>query len=235
MRILVLLMILSLACTKQGGERSRAALPPGPSQPVTVVRTYLALGDSYTIGQSVKETERFPAQTAAILRQEGVSIGDPVYLARTGWTTSNLQSAIAGLEPSSAFDAVTLLIGVNDQYQGMDTGGYARRFTQLLDKAIQLARGNKSHVFVLSIPDYSATPFVPASEKERVRREIGWFNDINRRITTDAGVSYTDITPSTREAETNTALVAGDGLHPSGLEYGKWAALLAPKMKAVLQ
>lgn len=197
-------------------------------------KTYLALGDSYTIGQSVTENARFPAQTVSILRQYGIKINDPVYIAQTGWTTVALQQTIAAQNPSPNFDVVSLLIGVNDQYQRLDTGGYAARFAQLLDKSIQLAKGKKSNVFVLSIPDYSATPFVSNSDKARVSMEIDWFNTINKRITQAEGVSYTDITPSTRQAATNPSLIASDNLHPSGTEYRKWADSLAPKMKAVL-
>ena len=132
------------------------------------------------------------------------------------------------------FDVVTLLIGVNDQYQRVDTNTYATRFTQLLEKAIQLAKGKKTKVFVLSIPDYSVTPFVALADKSRVSAEIDWFNTINKRITLSYNVSYTDITASTRQAATNPSLTASDNLHPSGSEYRKWAEMLTPKMKAVL-
>lgn len=108
------------------------------------VKTYLALGDSYTIGQSVAVTGRFPAQTVALLRQNGLLVADPVYIAQTGWTTANLQNAITAQNVAPVFDIVTLLIGVNDQYQRMDTSGYALRFSQLLEKAIQLAKGKKN-------------------------------------------------------------------------------------------
>ncbi len=198
-------------------------------------KTYLALGDSYTIGQSVAMEGRFPAQTVAILRQNGLRVADPVYIAQTGWTTSNLQAAINTQNPAPTYDMVSLLIGVNDQYQRMDTAGYAIRFTQLLERAILLARGRRDRVFVLSIPDYSVTPFVPAASKQRVSTEIDAFNGINSRITTSYGVSYTNITPSSREGATNPTLIAGDGLHPSDLEYKKWAELLAPKIRTSLQ
>lgn len=237
MRCISFLVILfaAISCTK---SNSTATVPPKDStavMPPAVVKTYLALGDSYTIGQSVTASERFPAQTVALLRQEGMAVADPIYIAQTGWTTGSLQTAIATQNPPSTFDIVSLLIGVNDQYQHMDTTGYTLRFTQLLEKSISLAGGNKSHVFVLSIPDYSVTPFVPASEKERVSREVDEFNSVNKRITTAYNISYTDITVSSREGATNSALIAGDGLHPSGLEYKKWAELLAPKIKAALQ
>ncbi len=232
--LLLLLMIwFGFSCTKKSA--ASVAENPVSGTPAGAVKTYLALGDSYTIGQSVEANERFPAQTVALLKQQGINIADPVYIAQTGWTTGNLQNAIATQNPPATYDVVSLLIGVNDQYQRMDTGGYATRFTQLLEKAIQLAKGKRTNVFVLSIPDYSVTPFVPASDKMRVRTEIDWFNAINQRITTNYGISYTDITTSSREGETNAALIARDGLHPSGLEYKKWAELLAPKIKAALQ
>ena len=228
-RFLVLSLLISLffSCNKNTSTSPIVIIPPN-------IKTYLALGDSYTIGQSVSPSERFPMQTVNILKQQGIVLADPVYIAQTGWTTTNLQNAIATQNPSPTYDVVSLLIGVNDQYQGMDTAGYAIRFTQLLEKSIQLAKGMKSNVFVLSIPDYSVTPFVSSGNKARVRMEVDWFNTINKRITLAYGVSYTDITPSTREAESNPALLANDNLHPSGLEYKKWAEMLAPKVKAVL-
>ena len=228
--ILVIIISFFFSCSKKTVSPT-VSVPPT----ITPVKTYLALGDSYTIGQSVAANERFPAQTVSLLKQQGINMTDPVYIAQTGWTTANLESAIASQNPPSTFDVVSLLIGVNDQYQGLDTSGYALRFTQLLEKAIQLAGGKKSNVFVLSIPDYSATPFVAAVNKSKVSMEIDWFNDINKRITATYNVSYTDITPSTREAVTNAALVANDNLHPSGLEYKKWAEMLAPKMSVVLK
>ena len=228
--ILVIIISFFFSCSKKTVSPT-VSVPPT----ITPVKTYLALGDSYTIGQSVAANERFPAQTVSLLKQQGINMTDPVYIAQTGWTTANLQSAIASQNPPATFDVVSLLIGVNDQYQGMDTSGYALRFTQLLEKAIQLTGGKKSNVFVLSIPDYSATPFVAAVNKSKVSMEIDWFNDINKRITATYNVSYTDITPSTREAASNAALVANDNLHPSGLEYKKWAEMLAPKMSAVLK
>ena len=227
--IIIILLSLFFSCNKKTVAPT-VSVPPT----ITPAKTYLALGDSYTIGQSVSANERFPAQTVSLLKQQGINLNDPVYIAQTGWTTSNLQSAIINQNPPSTFDVVSLLIGVNDQYQGMDTSGYALRFTQSLEKAIQLAGGKKSNVFVLSIPDYSATPFVAPVNKSKVSVEINWFNAINKRITESYNVNYTDITPSTREAATNTALVANDNLHPSGLEYKKWADMLAPKMRTVL-
>jgi lysophospholipase L1-like esterase len=232
----ILAIIIGFSCHKKTTDTRTYYQPPidsvTPSRNDTV-KTYLALGDSYTIGQSVSENERFPAQTVAQLKQHGVKMADPIYIATTGWTTEDLHSAIANRNPSAA-DVVSLLIGVNDQYRRMDTGGYAIRFLQLLNNAVQLAKGKKSNVFVLSIPDYSVTPFVSPDQKQIVSMQIDWFNAINKRITLASEISYTDITSSTREAATNPALIASDNLHPSGLEYKKWADLLVLKMKAVL-
>jgi lysophospholipase L1-like esterase len=233
---LIVLLIISLfvsftACSKNNNTNNS----PAAMNTNDTGKRYLALGDSYTIGQSVAENERFPAQTVALLRAQNITIKDPQYIAVTGWTTANLMAAINTQNPQGPFDVVTLLIGVNDQYQGVDTATYRTRFTQLLNKAVQLAGAKASHVFVLSIPDYSATPFVQQADKARVRKEVDLFNAINKQVTLQNNIAYIDITPSTRQAETNASLIANDGLHPSGLEYKKWAEMLAPLMKKVLQ
>ncbi|RYZ39836.1 MAG: SGNH/GDSL hydrolase family protein [Sphingobacteriales bacterium] len=198
-------------------------------------KTYLALGDSYTIGQSVEFNQRFPVQTRYWLNQQGISMYDPRFIAVTGWSTIALQQAIASENPAGPFDVVSLLIGVNDQYQGLDTAGYRTRFGQLLQKAISLAGNKPANVFVLSIPDYSVTPFARSSDTARIRKQLDDFNNINRQITENAGAPYLDITPSSREARYNPSLIAADSLHFSGIEYGKWAERLGAKMKAVLQ
>ncbi|HVG14647.1 MAG TPA: SGNH/GDSL hydrolase family protein [Chitinophagaceae bacterium] len=208
-------------------------IEPVPAQPLPKKLQYLALGDSYTIGQSVGEKERFPFFVSSMLRDLQVAINDPKYIARTGWSTIALQAAISAENPPGTFDIVSLLIGVNDQYQGLDTAGYRIRFTQLLASAIQLAGNKKSNVFVLSIPDYSVTPYV-ASGKARVSSEIESFNSINKDITTRQGIVYVDITPSTREAGTDASLLADDGLHYSAKEHRRWAEKLAPLIKVVL-
>jgi lysophospholipase L1-like esterase len=223
-------MLVLIGCTKKQTTPPATTVVP----PVAVPKSYLALGDSYTIGQGVAAFERFPAQTAAWLQQKGITIGTLTYIATTGWTTSNLQAAINTQNPAP-HDVVTLLIGVNDQYQTRDTTGYRKRFTVLLEKSIELARGKKEKVVVLSIPDYSVTPFAASGDTARIRQELDWFNAINKSITLSYNISYLDITPSTREARTNPALIATDGLHPSALEYKKWAERLGPLLQAVLK
>jgi lysophospholipase L1-like esterase len=153
-------------------------------------------------------------------------MAEPAYIARTGWTTGNLLAAIEAQKPATDFDIVTLLIGVNNQYQGRDTGEYRTEFTQCIQQAVKHARGRKDRVFVVSIPDYSVTPFGQRNNPEQTSRQIDAFNAINARITAEFGISYTNITTGSREALQNPALVAADGLHPSALEYKKWAEKL---------
>ncbi|MBV9963692.1 MAG: SGNH/GDSL hydrolase family protein, partial [Parafilimonas sp.] len=143
--------------------------------------------------------------------------------------------AIATQQPQGPFDVVTLLIGVNDQYQHMNISDYKKRFTECLEKAIVLAGNKRNHVFVLSIPDYSVTPFAQDRDTAQIRKELDEFNAVNKQITLSYNISYTDITPFTREAENDASLIADDGLHPSGKEYAKWAAVLELKIKNALK
>lgn len=233
---IILVFQLLFACNqKKGYEAPRPYVPPViPPVLTSPAKTYLALGDSYTIGQGVPETARFPNQTAAWLKTNGINLTVTDIIATTGWTTNSLQSAINSQNPAN-HDVVSLLIGVNDQYQTHDTTGYRQRFTLLLERAIQLARGKKENVFVLSIPDYSVTPFAAGYDTARIRLEIDWFNAINKEVTASYNCAYLDITPSTREARYNPSLIATDGLHPSGSEYKKWADRLGLLMLPVLK
>ena len=217
-----------LACNK----KDTAVYVPPPV--FTAVKSWLALGDSYTIGQSVPVGDRFPNQTTSWLRQNGISINTPDYIATTGWTTTVLMNNIQAQNPGH-YDVVSLLIGVNDEYQLHDTTGYRQRFAGLLDISVRIANGKKGNVFVLSIPDYSVTPYASGSDTARIRREIDMFNAINREVTLAYGCPYLDITPSTRLARYDPSLIAIDGLHPSGLEYKVWADRLGPMMLPVLK
>jgi lysophospholipase L1-like esterase len=223
---------LLLSCGKK-----KSYTPPPVSPPVVIAsaKKYLALGDSYTIGQNVPETDRFPVQTKKWLVDQGFTMYEPQIIATTGWTTTSLQNAIGTQNPAGPYDVVSLLIGVNDQYQLHDTTGYRERFLQLLNKSIQLAGSRSNRVFVLSIPDYSVTPFAANYDTAFIRRQIDQFNVINKEVTLQNFCSYLDITPSTRQAANDPTLIANDGLHPSGKEYKKWADRLGPLMKAVLQ
>lgn len=191
---------------------------------------YLALGDSYTIGESVKAEESFPLQLAAQLNTKGLIINPPTIIARTGWTTAELQEGIAVSGVIQKFDFVTLLIGVNNQYRKDSKDVYRKEFKELLKTAVDFAKGNKDHVFVVSIPDWGVTPFAKKSgrNQQEIGAEIDAFNKICKEETLALGISYTDITPASRNAALDLALVASDGLHPSGKMYKDWALNVAP-------
>ena len=229
---LLMMLLQVLACKKN----ENPAVEPAPTPVVpgfAVPNTWLALGDSYTIGQGVAASERFPAQTVEFLVQKGISVSALDYIATTGWTTTDLQNAINNKKPEN-HTIVSLLIGVNDQYQKRDTTGYRQRFAGLLGNAIALANGKKENVFVLSIPDYSVTPYASTSDTARMRIEIDWFNQINKSVTATYGCPYLDITGFTRQGRTNRDLIAGDGLHPSGIDYKRWAEQLSIMIQKVL-
>jgi lysophospholipase L1-like esterase len=199
--------------------------------PKTDSLRYLALGDSYTIGTSVEPLERFPIQLVKALQKRGVAIQKPKIVARVGWSSDQLSAAMdrENLE-GSTWDWVTLLIGVNNQYRGGSLEQYQLEFKVLLQRAIQLAGGQTHKVIVLSIPDYGVTPFGQRLQAARISREIDAFNASNRQISASLGVKYCDITPISREALKNKALIADDKLHPSGEMYRRWVELLLPLM-----
>jgi lysophospholipase L1-like esterase len=178
---------------------------------------YLALGDSYTIGESVPESERWPVQLAAALAPGST----PAIIATTGWRTDDLMGAIqkAALQPP--YDLVSLLIGVNNQYQGRSVEAYKPEFEGLLKKAIELTGGDRTKVFVVSIPDYGFTPF-GKPKRQGITADIDLFNEANRTISSKFGVRYINITDISRRGFDDPALVASDGLHPSGKQYKLW-------------
>jgi lysophospholipase L1-like esterase len=187
---------------------------------------FLALGDSYTIGEAVQPTERWPVQLARMVReQHGVDLADPRIVAQTGWTTAELAAAIGAASIVGAFDLVTLLIGVNNQYRGLSVEDYRREFRDLLQTAIGFARGDTKHVIVLSIPDWGATPFAADRDRGQIAREINAFNAANFDEAAREGPHYVDVTATSRANE--PGLVASDGLHPSSEQYRRWAGLVA--------
>ncbi len=190
----------------------------------------LALGDSYTIGESVPATERWPNQLAVKLRDAGREVAPPEIIAQTGWTTGDLLAAIHDRQPRGPFALVSVMIGVNNQFQGGTLEEYQEQLGLILSEALALAGGKKQHVLVLSIPDYSVTPFGQRFEPERAAKEIAAFNRICRQATIKAGLTWIDVTPETREAADDPALVAGDGLHPSPGMYAAWADLVLPHL-----
>ncbi len=226
-----IIFLFLLSCSKKNDNSAKQ--PPVAMD--TIHKTYLALGDSYTIGESVDETDRFPAQTAQLLRQQNIDVTNPDIIAVTGWTTANLLNALNDNSPGKNYSIVSLLIGVNNQYQGRSLDEYKNEFTELLSRAITYAGNNKDHVFVISIPDYSVTPFAQGSDTAEIAKEIDDFNAANKIITLNAGVHYIDITPVSRDAKNDPSLIAIDGLHPSGVQYKKWSDLLAPVILKEIQ
>ncbi|MFD2285531.1 SGNH/GDSL hydrolase family protein [Pedobacter petrophilus] len=207
-------------------------IPPVTSSLQARNISYLALGDSYTIGEAVTQQESFPFQLQKLLKEKSIAVASPKIMATTGWTTDELQNAIKQASLTTKYDFVTLLIGVNNQYRDYPIDTYKKEFAALLQTAIDFANGRKDRVFVVSIPDWGATPFAKSSPKsqEAIAAEIDSFNAANRDITITTGVSYTDITSASRNAVTDLTLIAPDGLHPSGKMYADWALELLPKV-----
>lgn len=186
---------------------------------------FMALGDSYTIGEGVLPAERWPVQLSVALRERGFKIDEPLIIAKTGWTTSELAAGLAAAQPRGIFDLVSLLIGVNNQYRGLDIEEYRKELRSLLTQAIHFTNGQSRRVLVLSIPDWSVTPFAEGRQREQIVAEIGAFNRVKQDEAQQAGALFLDVTTITRQAVQDPGLLAADGLHPSGKMYSIWAQL----------
>jgi lysophospholipase L1-like esterase len=232
--ILISLMALT-GCSKKAGPAHASKIDTTVNtKPMTDSVSYLALGDSYTIGQSVPQNESYPYQLTVSLNSNGFKVEPPTIIATTGWTTDNLIDAIAGSGISNKkFDFVTLLIGVNDQYQGLSLDNYKIKFAGVLHTALTFANGDTNRVFVLSIPDWGVTPFAGGRDSE-IYPQIIAFNNVAESICQTAGVSFLNITDISRKAATDPSLLASDGLHPSGKMYELWVNVLEPKVAARL-
>ena len=195
---------------------------------------YLALGDSYTIGEGVMPEARWPHRLAAALRVQGIALEDPQIIATTGWTTDELEAAIAAQAPAGPFGLVSLLIGVNNQYRGRSVEDYAVQFRRLLERALHLASGSAGHVLVLSIPDWGVTPFARDREPPRIARELDGYNAAAAAICSAHGVVFVDITALSRQHGAEPAMLADDGLHPSGAMYALWAQRALPFAQRLL-
>lgn len=202
-------------------------------KPEKHIYNYLALGDSYTIGESVGENERFPVQLANRLKADSFDITAPVIIAKTGWTTDELMAAIKEKNVRDTFSIVTLLIGVNNQYRGRSAEDYRGELKQLLETALIYAGGVKEHVFVLSIPDWGVNPFAEGRDRNKIASEIDEYNRVKKEECDKAGIKYYDITEFTRISEKD--LTATDGLHPSGKMYKMWVDKIYEDVKKVLQ
>ena len=199
------------------------------------MKTYLALGDSYTIGEQVEIASSFAYQAVQLLRTTRAEVGKPgsdlnfaapEIIAKTGWTTDELISAINQTSLLPAYDLVSLLIGVNNQYRGRSSENFKIEFDQLLQSAIQFAGGYNKNVFVLSIPDWGLTPFAEGKDRKKISAEIDVYNNICKMLTEQSNCNHIDITESQREDADREGFLAVDKLHPSGKEYAKWAKKL---------
>lgn len=222
-------------------------LAPPPALPAR----YLALGDSYTIGESVPAGARWPNRLAELLRAQGIAVANPDIVARTGWTTDELGAALDALEggaavaltdaeaaprPRPPYQLVSLLIGVNNQYRGRPVDEYRQQLRALIARAVGHAGGQPGRVVVLSIPDWGVTPFAREHGRDvaQVARDIDAFNAAKREECARAGVAFVDITGLTREAAARPQLLADDGLHPSAIDYQRWAEQALPVARRAL-
>ena len=192
--------------------------------------SYLALGDSYTIGESVAESERWPVQLAKRLGKAGVAVNDPKIIARTGWTTDELKAKIVSENITQSYDLVSLLIGVNNQFRGRSVQQFRTEFVDLLETSLKFARNNPAHVLIVSIPDWGVTPFASDRNQKEIATQIDLFNAVCKEESEKRNILFIDITPISRQAINDKSLIANDGLHPSGKMYQLWAEKITPEL-----
>lgn len=226
-RIFILMLVVLVSCEQDRSEyiaplnpNIKTVVNPSPN-PAAELR-YLALGDSYTIGQSVDALERWPVQLTALLREAGYNYNDPRIIARTGWTTDQLETAIDEANIQEKYDLVTLLIGVNDQYRGRNVEDFRTQYIEVLNKAIALANNNTKNVIVVSIPDWGVSPFGASRDRDKISQEIDLYNSVKKEETIKKGVQFINITTISRQALNNDIYIASDNLHFSGAMYKLW-------------
>jgi lysophospholipase L1-like esterase len=236
LHILLIALTTLTGCNKKADTGTPMPVDTAKTKPMTNDSlTYLALGDSYTVGEAEPQAESYPYQLIDSLNNRGYKVLRPNVIATTGWTTQDLINAIAASGISGRkFDFVTLLIGVNDQYQHLSIDVYKQNFTQLLNEAIQFAGGDTSKVFVISIPDWGVTPFANGLDSV-IYPQIMAFNAVNLNISKATGVNYIDVMPVSRTAAGDPTMIAPDGLHFSGKMYAEWVKLLDPTVAARLK
>lgn len=243
-RLLLLILLVALtACTAvtPTADETPASLPTLEPAPMTPIR-YLALGDSYTIGEKVAEKDRWPNQLAALIEaspqfQQAAGVDEDIHvriIARTGWTVNELWQGMQVNPPSGRYDLVSLLIGVNDQYRGLPVDGYRDDFRFMLGRAVEYAGGDPKRVIVLSIPDWGFTPFAADRDTEPISQQIDEFNAVNLEETEAVGAYYVDVTVISRMAMDDFDLITGDRLHPSGKMYAMWAEKTLPLALEIL-
>ena len=225
----LLIFIVGCSSSSEALKPEENDIPDSPNN-----LSYLALGDSYTIGESVAEDMRWPVQLVKQLRIKGEEINAPRIIAKTGWTTDNLLNAMDANLSNEKYDLVSVLIGVNNQYQNKSIVDYEADLNTIFTEAIEFSKTGKEGVFVVSIPDYGATPF-GASNAEEIGREIAEFNAVLKKVSDQFGLSYYNITPISKMAKSDRSLVANDGLHPSGKMYTLWVSLFGDEVFEKLQ
>jgi lysophospholipase L1-like esterase len=206
-------------------------LNPSKIEPIS----YLALGDSYTIGTGIDVEENWPMQLSDLLKDNNLTVRNTKIIAANGWTTTDLKEGILYENPDSSYNMVSLLIGVNNQYQGLDIELYKTDFRELLEQSIAFANGDSGKVFVVSIPNYGVTPFGKLRDAEKVTREIASYNEIAKNISAEYGIPFVNITPISEMAEDDRDLLASDDLHPSAKMYGMWVKEIMPTVTQLLQ
>lgn len=228
--LLTLVLLAAFGCTRELDQPAANLFVEETEVPQRPIK-YLALGDSYTIGESVAEADRWPNVLARALEARGMAVDTTRIIARTGWRTDNLLNGIAAEKPSHDQDLVSLLIGVNNEYQHRPIDEYRAQFQQCLDTAIALAGGNRAKVFVVSIPDYGYMPYGQGNQAS-ISARIDQFNAVNKEITASYGMAYFDITPASRQWRDD--FVAPDGLHPSGIQYAAWVKVMEAGVATML-
>jgi lysophospholipase L1-like esterase len=229
MRYLSLFLLGLLGCA------TPAAMTTTPAPAAAAGISYLALGDSYTIGEGAPEAGRWPVQLAAQAQAQGLPLAAPTIIARTGWTTAELQDAIRAAHDTRTYGLVSLLIGVNNQYRGQSVALYRAEFRALLATAVAFAGGQPRHVVVLSIPDWGQTPFADGRDRAQIAQEIDQFNAVAHEECQSADVAFVDITPFTRAAAGDGSQFTADGLHYTPAQMQQWAALALPVVQGQLR
>jgi lysophospholipase L1-like esterase len=230
MHILIQILVINIflsCCNSQEAGTSMKSNQDNTTPDHKPIR-FLALGDSYTIGESVEEDQRWPTQLADSLANTGFNLAESKIIAQTGWTTEELKEGIQSVNPQGSWQLVSLLIGVNNQYRKLDTAAYHSEFRELVQMAITFADNDPSRVIVVSIPDYGVTPFAQNMDPEKIAEEIDAFNAINFQVTKQSDAKYINVTTISRQAATDPSLIAEDGLHPSGKMYKAWVDVIYP-------
>ncbi len=231
MRFLLIFTALLAACATNSIVAPVSVPAPVPAHGAP----YLALGDSYTIGEGAAEADRWPVQLAQLAQQSGLALAPPDIIARTGWTTAELQDAIAAAHNSNTYGLVSLLIGVNNQYRGQSPAAYRTEFRQLLATAVRFAGGRPGRVVVLSVPDWGQSPYAQGRDRAQIGLEIDQFNAVAQDECRRAGIAFVDITPLTRAAADDRAQFTADGLHYTGPQLRLWAQRALPVVQGLLK